>query len=93
MARLAAISYEAALEAALGTYRDHLWSEEHRKEVRDNPEYGFAAYRAAEDEAAKYLLAADTACDMISIVYDVSASKVLADLDALVARDNELVYV
>ncbi len=88
-----AISYEAALEWALDSYRD--WYDQHER----------VAAKWARGEGMKEMcrlmerheskLAAETCGEqaMICRIYGVSEEKVHDDLDALLARDNELVYV
>lgn len=88
-----AISYQAAIEWALDSYRD--WHDQHERVAAKwaRGEGGQELCRLMERTESK--LAAETCGEqyMICRIYGVSEEKVHDDLEALLARDNELVYV
>ena len=88
-----AIRYQAALEWALDGYRD--W---HRQHERVTAKWGRGEgntelCRLMERDETR--LAAETCGEqhMICRIYGMSEERVHDDLEALLARDNELVYV
>ena len=88
-----AISYQAALEWALDGYRD--WHRQHERVIAkwEKGEGNTGLCRLMERDEKR--LAAETCGEqyMICLIYGMSEEKVHDDLQALLARDNELVYV
>ena len=88
-----AISYQAALEWALDGYRD--WHAQHERVTAkwERGEGNTELCRLMERDETR--LAAETCGEqyMICRIYGMSEERVHDDLEALLARDNELVYV
>lgn len=88
-----AISYQAALEWALDGYRDWLAQHERVMAKWEKGEGNTNLCRLMERDESR--LAAETCGEqyMICRIYGMSEEKVHDDLEKLLARDNELVYV
>ena len=88
MTRTNAISYEAAIEWALDSYRDFYAAFDKVQDATDPAVREFwdveCSRRAAETCGEQ---------SMICRIYGMSEEKVHDDLQALLARDNELVYI
>ena len=87
-----AISYQAALEWALDGYR-YFKEQNERIKAKRAEAVDFETFRFLQNELRA--IAAETCGEqaMICRIYGMSEERVHDDLEALLARDNELVYV